>query len=252
MFKKILIFILVFVIASGIGAGYFFLYQEKEREAGVRKDLELALDGALKDRDSIKAELDRIKEEYDKINRELGNRITANKELSGEIEVISSDLKEFQFEIDILQQERDVLLKRLEEQQLKLDNYTRGSQAKKIEEESGLPDEEDKVKLENITVAEEEALEKEEPLKEEIPAEVKEIRVKAEIMAFNREYGFVVLNRGTKDGLDINRKYIFSIQGQVQGELKPDRIYDSMAVMDVLKGRENVAEGMTIELVSER
>lgn len=245
MFKKILIVMLVFVIVAGIGAGYFFLYQEKEKEIRLRKDMETTLNLALEDKENIKQELDKIRDDYQKVSQELKDKIVKNKALSKEVGDITINLSGAKSEIEILSQERDVLLKRFEEQQSKLDEYKKGFKDKSSLVRIAPFAEEDKVKLDNITVVEE-VVDKKEAL-----SKIKVARIEAEIMAFNKEYGFIVLNKGAKDGVDIDSVYVFSVQGQTQGKLQPDRVYESMSVLDILEGRENIAEGMTIDILPE-
>ncbi|MDP8253974.1 MAG: hypothetical protein P9X27_06230 [Candidatus Kaelpia aquatica] len=242
MFKKILIFILILVITSGIGTGYFFLYQEKEREVMLRKDVEADLDLMQKDKQKIKEDLSKIKDDYQKITQELEKKIVKNEELSNEIGRLVDNLDGAKSEIIILSQERGVLLGRLEEQKAKLEKYQsklKDEIPKLVEREPIVED--DNVQLENITV--EEILPEAKPL-----LESKVVQIEAEIMAFNKEYGFIVLNKGVKDGVEIDSVYKFNIQGQLKGELNPDRVYDSMAVLDILEGRDNIAEGMNIEI----
>ncbi len=245
MFKKILIVMLIFVIVAGIGAGYFFLYQEKEKEIRLRKDMETTLNLALEDKENIKQELDKIRDDYQKVSQELEDKIVKNKALSKEVGDITINLSGAKSEIEILSQERDVLLKRFEEQQSKLDEYKKGFKDKSSLVRIAPFAEEDKVKLDNITVVEE-VVDKKEAL-----SKIKVAQIEAEIMAFNKEYGFIVLNKGAKDGVDIDSVYVFSVQGQTQGKLQPDRVYESMSVLDILEGRENIAEGMTIDILPE-
>ncbi|MDP8215809.1 MAG: hypothetical protein P9L98_00595 [Candidatus Kaelpia imicola] len=245
MFKKILVFILVFTIVAGIGAGYFFLYQEKESEIRLRKNMEVELDSTLKDREKIREELGRIKDDYQKITQELEKGMVKNEELLNEAGKMVTDLDGAKSEIIVLSQEREVLLRRLEEQDAKLEKYQiklKDEISKSAEREPMTED--DNVQLENITV-DEDSLEAE-PL-----PEGKVTQIKAEIMAFNKEYGFIVLNRGTKDGVEIDSLYEFNIKGQLKGRLKPDRVYESMSVLDILEGRESITEGMNIEIFPE-
>ena len=70
-------------------------------------------------------------------------------------------------------------------------------------------------------------------------------------MAFNKDYRFIVLNRGEKDGVEAGLTYIITLQGDNIGRVKPDRIYESMSVFDILEGRVDLKEGMEIELFRE-
>ncbi len=79
----------------------------------------------------------------------------------------------------------------------------------------------------------------------------KSVSLSAEIMAFNKDYKFIVLNRGERDGLELKGIYALIVSGDKVGRVKSDRIYDSMSVFDILEGEAKLVEGMEVELLLE-
>ncbi|MDD5613655.1 MAG: hypothetical protein PHQ54_01125 [Candidatus Omnitrophica bacterium] len=241
MLKKILIAVLAALIVSGLSLGYFLLYQEKQKESALRKEAELSLAMLSNKNQQISSELEKIKNEYEAVRSEFEGKSAENKELAAEIEKITAVLKDAQAEMTMLYQERDVMLTRLKNQEQELKNYKSSLETATVKPDNILKEE---VKLEDIKV-------KETAQGADNQMPVKIARISAEVMAFNREYGFVVLNKGSKDGISGGSTYSYGVQGQNLGRLKPDRVYESMSVLDILEGKENISEGMRIDIVQD-
>ncbi|MDP8233852.1 MAG: hypothetical protein P9M06_03505 [Candidatus Saelkia tenebricola] len=251
MVRTVLIVILVLIIISGIGFGYFLLYQEKEQAVMLSKELEMNLDTARKESEVLKAELEGVIEQINATNNE-------NQKMSKVVNELNDSLKNTDFEVEMMTKERDILLKRLESQNQKINEFKykiavleeEVVNAKAIAVEvSDVIDEGVKledIKLENIRVNEETSA----VVKENI-ATVVSAEFSAQIMAFNKEYKFIVINRGEKDGIILDVNYILIIQGNQVGRIRPDRVYESMSVFDILEGAENISDGLEVELVVE-
>ena len=241
MLKKILIAVLAALIVSGLSLGYFLLYQEKQKESALRKEAELNLSMLNNKNRQISSELEKIKNEYEALKSEFESKSSENKELIAEIEKITAALKDAESEMTMLHQERDVMLSRLKDQEQELKSYKSRLETIAVKPQDILKEE---VKLEDIKVKE--AIQSAD---DQRPAKI--ARISAEIMAFNKEYGFIVLNKGSKDGINGDATYRYSVRDQNLGRLKPDRVYESMAVLDILEGKENISEGMKIDIVQD-
>jgi len=265
MLRKILIVVLILVIVLGVGYGYFLLYQEKENAVKMSKEVEMNLSIVQKENEKLKGELNETVQQFDAQKEE-------NQKITEAINDLKESSKDTAFELDMMTKERDVLLKRMEGQSQKINELKDRISALKEEiaypkEAAIVPPQSEEVKLEDIKVEEaNQGIETANSQSEEVKPENKvqeekqkaaglEVtavsRFSAQIMAFNKEYKFIVINRGEKDGIKLDANYDLVVQGNKAGRLKPDRVYESMSVFDILEGAENINDGIDVELVAE-
>jgi len=231
----------------------------------MRKEVEMNLSIVQKENEKLKAELDKATQQFNAQKEE-------NQKIIETMNDLKKSFKDTTYELDMMTKERDVLLERMKVQSQKIKDLKNSISALKKEityskEAAVIPPQGEEVKLEDIKVGEanqgieatksgSEEVElknkvKEEKQKAATPEITSVPRFSAQIMAFNKEYKFIVINRGEKDGVKLDADYTLVVQGKKTGHLRPDRVYEAMSVFDILEGAENISDGMNIELVVE-
>lgn len=255
MVKRILILMLIVVVILGLGYGYFILYHQKEIEAQLRKEAELNLKIVKKENSKLKYKLEELNNQLEKISIELRDKIAENERLQNDIQELSMSLSKVESELTLLKQERDVLLQKLDTQSNEIQRLQGKISVLEEEKKRLLADKggiftpikvstrEKEVKLKKIEVSPASQSQQMQSSPQEIS-----VQLSAEIMAYNQEYKFIVLNIGEKDGIQSGITYEVSAKGKNIAKIKSDRIYESMSVFDIVQIRDNISEGMKIEL----
>ncbi len=255
MVKRILVLVLIVVVILGLGYGYFILYHQKEIETQLRKEAELNLKVVKKENSKLKHKLEELNNKLEKTSIELQDKIAENERLQNDIEELNASLSKVENELALLKQERDVLLQKLDTQSKEIQQLQEKISALEEEKKRLLAEKEEiftpiktstrqkEVKLEKIEVPPSSQT-------EQMPSSPQEIsaQLSAEIMAYNQEYKFVVLNIGEKDGIQPGITYDVSAEGKCIARIKSDRVYESMSVFDIVQTSTSISEGMKIKL----
>ena len=261
MIRRILIIVLIVVVTGGLFLSYFLLYQEKVKQTMLRKDAEMSLKISRRENLVLKQKVDILKKEFDTTKTRLEAIKIQNKRLLKTVDDLNSSLKNVETELSFVTKERDLLLNKGKDDSemiKKLQNeivflkQERDRMAARVEKEQPAGNLHNKeVKLEDIKVQGPEVqkpVQKKEALPKAVSAVATASGIPAEIMAFNKEYKFIVLNRGEKDGIKNAATYLVWSGGKKVGQVKADRVYESMSVFDILNSEGSFNEGMKIEL----
>jgi len=252
MVKRILVLVLTVVVVLGIGYGYFVLYNQKEIQIQLRKEAELSLKVVQKENAKLRGKLEDLNDRLEQTKIELEDKVAENQRLQNNIQELNTALSKIENELTLLTQERDVLLQKLDKQSQEIQqlqqkiSYLEEERKRLLAEKKGLfapadvSTREKEVKLEKIEV--------QSPAETPQPQENVFTALNAEIMAYNQEYKFIVLNVGEKDGIQAGKTYDVSVQGRRVARIKSDRVYESMSVFDLVEKGGDISEGMKIEL----
>lgn len=249
MLRKILIIVLVVVVVLGVGLGYFLLYQEKENQIRLREETELKLKLAEMESQKLRNDIIALEGKLQETKVELETQLTENQRMVKTIESLNETLKNAESQVSLLTQERDVLLARLEREELRVKELQ--NKLTSLEKERASVPEGKKVKLEDIKV--EEKVSQVQATVESIPTKLSTpATISAEVMAYNKEYKFIVINKGERDGIILGTAYSVLMGGNKIGRIRTDRVYDSMSVLDLLEGGSEIKEGVSLELLQEK
>jgi len=255
MVKRILVLVLIIVVVIGLGYGYFILYHQKEIETQLRKEAELNLKVVKKENSKLKHKLEELNNQLEKTSIELQDKIAENERLQNDVQELSASLSKVENELALLKQERDVLLQRLDTQSKEIHRLPEKISVLKKEKKRLFAEKEEiftptkasirkkEVKLKKVEVPSVSQGQQMQSSSQEISTQLS-----AEIMAYNQEYKFIVLNIGEKDGIQSGMIYDVSTKGRKIARIKSDRVYESMSVFDIVQTSENISEGMKIEL----
>jgi chromosome segregation ATPase len=239
--KKIFKLVGILVVIALISVGYFFLYQKLKTETSLRKLTEKNLEIQRKQNLKLKLEINslegKIKEKEDAINK----RIQENENLKNAVKQLNETLNSVESELSLATQEKQALLTKLSKQTKKLEELE--NNIKSLIDERELL----RQRLAGLKPKRRILTKKEVKLKK-VKVEEKAKILKAQIMAINEEYSFLVLNLGEKDGIDKSKIYNIEKNEKLIASLKPDRIYENLSVFDIIKQNEKLSEGQEVEL----
>jgi len=262
----IILVVLLVLSLSAAGGAYFLFYQEHQRNLILHDDLDdiktrqkisesrleeakrmlAALDGRLKD---TRGE---IKELAEMLEVEQGKKSDA----LAQVEILRVDLDE-QRKLRIqLEEDLTYTQEALTDTQDQLDDL--GSEKLKLEAQindlkdrsTNLEDKMEGVQLGKIVVNKDKKAstkksggwwpwgkKKEEPAQEQEPQEQSSLpagQMQGEILIVNRDYNFVVMNLGSKDGVAVGDLFSLYHDNKYIGDVKISKIHDSMAAADFL------------------
>jgi len=273
----IILVVLLILSLSAAGGAYFLFQQEHKRNLILQDDLEeiktrqkisesrleeaklmlAALDGRLKDtRGEIKALAEMLEVEQGKKG-----------EAMAQVEILRVDLDEQRRLRIQLEDDLTYTQETLTDTQGQLDDL--GSQKSELEAQindlkarsTNLEDKMEGVELGKIVVNRDKMASKEKSggwwpwgRKKEEPAKVEEPQpqtnvpagqMQGEILIVNRDYNFVVMNLGLKDGVAVGDLFSLYHDNKYIGDVKISKIHDSMAAADFLsdEAKNLAAEG---------
>ncbi len=275
----IILVVLLLLSLSAAGGAYFLFQQEHERNLVLQDDLEeiktrqKISESKLEEAKRMLAALDtRLKDTRGEIT-ELATMLDVEQknkdEALAQVEVLRVDLNEqrrlrIQLESDLAN-----TVEALNDTQGQLDNL--GFQKSELEAQindlhdrsTNLEDKMEGVELGKIVVNRDKKAakkksggwwpwrkKKEEPVQAEEPepepqSEATAGQMQGEILIVNRDYNFVVMNLGSKDGVAVDDLFSLYHDNKYIGDVKISKIHDSMAAADFLsdEAKNLAAEG---------
>jgi len=242
----LIVLVLVFLTSTAIG---FYLYQqehlknveleEKIEELGVKQKIaEAKYLEAQKVLSSLEEKLKESEKQISELNNALALEKKSREEASAEFEQIKADLEQRK---SLMQDLEDKLKKAQENERKTQDKFAVLSSEKndlevKLKE---LQDSSQGVELGKIVVAPE-AVAPSKPQKEkakqekavEKPVEPKALEGK--ILVVNKEYNFVVINLGSKEGVSLGDTFTIYKESSPVGDIKVEKLHDSMSAAGFL------------------
>lgn len=260
------VLILLIIISLGLGGGFFyFLQKEQVKSSLLQKDLE---DIKAK---QIKAESNL--EEASKMVADLDNQVTENKAL---IEALNKELEQekaqkeeaflqiaqLKTEIDNQSKLRSDLENKVTQAEStvkKMQEQLSAFDSKKTELEAKIKELEEKskgVELGKIIVNPEPVVleaappvesvsNKSTPNKKEKTKKKASSGLEGKVLVVNKDYNFVVINLGSKDGVGVGNVFSLYHGNKLIGEGKVEKIHDSMAAVGFVPAemKEKISEG---------
>ena len=273
----IILVVLLILSLSAAGGAYFLFHQEHKQNLVLQDDLEdiktrqkisesrleeakrmlAALDGRLKDTRGEIKELAEI----------LETERSTKDEALAQVEILRVDLDEQRRLRIQLEEDLTYTKEALNDTQGQLDDL--GSQKSELEAQindlharsTNLEDKMEGVELGKIVVNRDKKAskkksggwwpwgkKKEEPAPEQRPESQPSVpagQMQGEILIVNRDYNFVVMNLGSKDGVAVGDLFSLYHDNKYIGDVKISKIHDSMAAADFLEdeAKDSAAEG---------
>lgn len=246
MAKRIFKILGIVIMILLISAGYYALYQRLQTEISSRKLVERNLKIQMEENKKLLDRVNSLREKINQVERELDVKKEENQRLKNIISQLNDSLDQLEADLALSEQEKETLLAKLAEQSEKLKRLEEDIKAliderevlrQKLADLSGKEAVKERVELEKVEV-----VAKEKPQEEFKP-------LTAQIMAINREFRFLVLNLGEKDGVEKTQLYNIVQDEKTIAKLKPDRVYESLSVFDIVEQYEKLEEGQEIELL---
>lgn len=261
-----IILVLITFIALSLGAGVFYLFQkEQARSSMLQSELDSAvikykkteseLQGASSKIVTLDLKIKEIQSRMDVISGELQQEKMARQEALSNMELLKADLtlqKSSRLDLEAkLNQTKEELkktrdqLKDLASQKVELDSKVKDLEARTKDVELG------KIVVNQEAVVAPEA--KEQPAKQSEPLAKKEKAIKTaaisskegKVLVINKDYDFVVISLGTKDGIKIGDIFSISHNNKNIGEVKIEKVSDNMAAAGFAAKdiKEKISEG---------
>lgn len=236
----ILILIVLILISLSLTGGVFFLLQkERAKNLALQEELEdvktrqkiteTKLQESQKLVSNMELKLQEAKTQVDNLTVELQQEKSAKDEAKALIEQLRLDLEQQKG----LRQDLEKKLSQAQKDVEKIQAQLKELESRKQELETKIKDlgaRSSGVELGKIVVESEVALVKSEtaePVKAEGKSPVSELEGK--ILVVNKDYNFVVINLGSKDGIDIGNVFSVYHGNKYIGDIKVEKIHDSMS-----------------------
>lgn len=251
----ILLVILLVIAAAAAFLGFIALQKEKEinvtlteenKELEVKKrsaekqaaDLKKQVEGLNQEIGQQKAKLQDYENKISEINNELGSEREAKESALAEVSIIressesikrdksslETQLKAAQEELNNIHSQLAAIEGLKKELEQKLDQKPKDAEVK-VSAKSALKAEEAKpeeVQLEKIVVAPKP--------QEEAPVVSSAVPLEGKVLVVNREYDFIVINLGQKDGVNLGDLFDVLRKDKSLGQAKVEEVRDTMSV----------------------
>lgn len=253
---SLLLLIGFIIISLALAGGAFYLYQ-KEHAKSIQLQVQIdelttrqritesKLEESKKLAAGLQSKLQEAKTKIDSLNSELDQEKSARLEVSNKLEQQKADLEQQKSKREDLEnkfnQSQDEgkkikeLLKVIEQQkadlELKIKNLEAGSSGVElgkvvVNNEIAAVDAQSKLNADQQKAS----VPVPGPGKVEKKAEVSQVKsLEGKVMVVNKEYNFVVLNLGVKDGIKIGDQFSVYHLDKMVGEVKVEKIHESMA-----------------------
>lgn len=255
-----ILFVLIVVVLV-LAGGVFYLFQkEHARNLSLQVELdntlakyrkaEAELEASKKEILSFNLQLKEAKSKIDALNSELQQEKTAKSEAVAKIDQLELDLEQQRS----LRLDLEKKLTQVQEDARKTQTYIKELEAKKTELESKIKDLETKaqgVELGKIVVSPETATFSEtttglvQPISEKQEENTRVGGRQGKVLVLNKEYNFVVINLGNKDGIDLGDVFSVYHNNEYIGDIEVEKIHDTMAAAGFVteKIKDKISEG---------
>ena len=254
----------VLAILSLVGAGAAIWLQIQEREKRHAAERELRF--TMAERDELKGQLEQVQQAKSRIEEELGHvrkdllttqdklsqAVASQEALSRAVEDRQKEIARVTKELDQSRTEHQELSKQVTE--LTQEREELGRQLAELEQaksdlESKVTQLSDQptVELDKIVVSNPQPLASGAVAAVPVSAVVSSPAA-GQVIVINREYDFIVINLGKKQGLSIGQEFQVVRGSEVLGKVKVEKVYDELSAAAILpeSQKENIREGDTV------
>ena len=237
----LLLLVVVILVSLSLAGGVFYLFQkEQAKNLELQKQLKeintrlITAETNLrdyKDRSSdLETKLKLTETEIDKLNNDLQQEKTAKIEALAKIEQLRIDLEQQKSLRTDLEKKFNKAQKDVE----KIQGQLKILDSEKSELEAKLKELETQslgVELGQIVVSPEPTLLPQAEVKttKEKPQKVKSSALEGKVLVVNKDYNFIVINLGSKDGVEIGNVFSVYRDTKYLGDVKVEKIHDFMA-----------------------
>jgi len=246
---------------AGAGAAFWLQSQERDKRHAAERELRLT----IAERESLKQDLDELEQAKARIEEELGRvrteLVDAQDQLSEalaskealtravddrqkEIDRVAKELAQSRNEHTQLSTQVTALIEEREELQRQLAELEQA----KADLESKVPElsEQPTVELEKVVVSSPPPFV--EPSNGVTARPVSAVSASpgaGQVIVVNREYDFIVMNLGRKQGLSVGQEFHVVRGNEVLGRVKVEKVYDELSAAAILpeSQKENIREG---------
>ncbi|MBI4706980.1 MAG: hypothetical protein HY761_03535 [Candidatus Omnitrophica bacterium] len=257
----ILLIVLIFISLVLAGTGFYLFQKEHAKNIELQSQLEelntkqrvteKRLDEARKAATELQAQLQDNRDEIDKLNSDLQNEKMGKTEALAKVELLKADLDQQKS----LRQDLENKLSQAQEDAKKAQDKLGDLESKKQDLEAKIKQLEtvsQDVELGKIVVTPEVATAASPEPKAKAKKNAKVVKEAAQVtgpegkvLVVNREFNFVVLNMGSKDGVDVGQIFSVYHNNNYIGDVKVEKVHDSMAAAGFVSGdiKNKVSEG---------
>ncbi|MCX5707279.1 MAG: hypothetical protein NTW13_06505 [Candidatus Omnitrophica bacterium] len=231
--------ILILVSLSLAGTGFYLLQQERAKSMALQEKVdeletkyrisEAKLMESQKIAASLGVKVKDITTQIETLSNELQQEKSTKEEALGKIEQMKVDLEQQKS----LRSDLEKKLNDSQEEVKKIQDKLVALESQKIDLEAKAKEAEAKIKVPGVELGKIEVnkglKEKKlaEPVKKEEPPVLKALEGK--ILVVNKEYGFAVINLGSKDKVGMGDTFAVYQGNQAIGDIKVEKLHDSMA-----------------------
>jgi vacuolar-type H+-ATPase subunit I/STV1 len=257
----ILLIVLIFISLVLAGTGFYLFQKERAKNVELQTQLEelntkqrlteKRLDESRKMASDLQVQLQENRDQIVKLNSDLQNEKMGKTEALAKTELLKADLEQQK----LLRQDLEGKLSLAQEDAKKAQDKLGELESKKQELEAKIKELEtvsQDVELGKIVVTPEvpavaapepkvKAKKNAKAVKETAPAAGPE----GKVLVVNREFNFVVLNMGSKDGIDVGQVFSVYHNNNYIGDVKVEKVHDSMAAAGFVSNdiKNKVSEG---------
>lgn len=213
----------------------FALQLKLEQTLKNKEELEQQLSEATNIKQELEVKLDILTKEAEILNREVATERQGKRSLSIELGKVKEEIREVQARLEQEKQEKASLAERLAQWQKSYQDTL--AQLNKIKSEK-------------------EALELKAAQGEDKNVSLDKIVLKGGVVAdgrvlvVNKEYNFVVINLGAKDGIKVGTNLLVYRDEKVVGKIEVEKLYETMSSATILPETKNdLKEGDSVKVI---
>jgi len=256
--SSILIFIILILVSlSFAGAGFYLLQKEKMKNFSLQEELgslrikqnaaEARLEEYKKTISQLEVKLKEAQDNIDSLAGTLEQETKEKQEAQNQVQELKSDLEQQKslranLETKLSQAQKDAektqaQLKDIESKKVKMESRLKELEAQVQQAQAQPEGQAQGVELGTIVVGAQGSG----ASAEQKPAVASE----GKVMVINKDYNFVVINLGSKDGVSAQDVFALYHGNQYIGDIKVEKIHESMSAADFVSvnTKETVSEG---------
>ena len=242
-----LLILLILVSLSLAGVGFYFFQTERTKNVALQKQLEeinsklVTAETNLRDYKKIsyglETKLKLAETEIDKLNSDIQQEKIAKIEALAKLEQLKMDLEQQKSLRTDLEKKFNKAQKDAEkiQGQLKILNSEKSELESKLKE---LETQSQGVELGKIVVGPESTLLPQSEVKavKEKSQKAKSSALEGKVLVVNKDYNFIVINLGSKDGVETGNVFSIYHDTKYVGDVKVEKVHDFMAAAGFLTG----------------
>jgi myosin heavy subunit len=253
----LILFVLI-IIAFSLAGGLYYLFQaEHAKYVSLHQDLEdtiskykraeSELDNSKEKISNLILQIKEASNKLEELNNELSQEKAAKQDALARADSLAAELEQ----LNTTKSDLEGKLNQAQEDTKKVQDQLNELSSQKVELESKIKELESKtqgVELGKIVVNPEGASSETkevpaEPISEQV--ETPPLGKEGKVLVVNKDYNFVVLNLGSKDGIDIGNTFTVYNNNKDIGDVKVEKVHESMAAAGFVSSdmKDKVSEG---------